>query len=308
MIGSLLARSPSPIPQRCLAVATGLLADRILGDPPNMAHPVAWFGKFMQWTEEKLWADRRLPGVAHTAIGVGLGSTGGALIRSTAAAVAITASGRQLRSTAARIGQAIEDGDVDRARTALPALVGRDPTELDSSAIAAAVIESVAENSVDAVVAPIFWSMVGGAAGAGAYRAINTMDAMIGHRSVRYRNFGWAAARLDDIANYIPARIFAAVVAAQNPRAAGRIYTIVRRDAAAHPSPNAGVAESAFAAALGCQLRYGENFENRPTLGDGPRPSPADVRAATELADRVELAFVLLLVTGWAISKVRRAG
>ena len=121
--------------------------------------------------------------------------------------------------------------------------------QLDASAVSAAVIESVAENSVDAVIAPVFWAVVAGPTGAAAYRAINTMDAMVGHRNDRYSNFGWAAARLDDAANYVPARIFAALVAAQTPAQATKILATVRRDAPAHPSPNAGVAEN------GCRCR-----------------------------------------------------
>ncbi|MFT7601504.1 MAG: adenosylcobinamide-phosphate synthase [Acidimicrobiales bacterium] len=295
--------------QRCLGAAAGLVADRLLGDPPNQAHPVAWFGKAMQLTETALWADRRAPGIAHAAVGIGLGSGAGHVVRSTAVMVAVTVSGRQLRQTAERIGQAVESGDLDRARRELPALVGRDPTDLDASGLAAAVIESVAENSVDAVVAPIFWAAIGGAVGAGGYRAINTMDAMIGHRSTRYRHFGWAAARIDDVANYLPARIFAALIAAQTPAKARGILSAIRRDAPAHPSPNAGVAETAVAAALGCQLggplRYGADIERRPTLGTGPRPSPADIPAAIRLANRAELTLVALLTVAWATNTLR---
>ena len=189
---------------RCLGAAVGLLVDRFVGEPPNAAHPVVWFGRAMQRTEAALWADRRAAGIGYAAIGTGLGAVAGRLGRSTATVVAITVAGRQLRSTAERIGQAADAGDIERARAELPALVGRDPSELDAPGIAAAVIESLAENSVDAVIAPVFWAVVAGAPGAAIYRAINTMDAMVGHRNTRYRNFGWAAARIDDAANYLP--------------------------------------------------------------------------------------------------------
>jgi len=301
-----------PLSKRCLGAAVGLLVDRMFGEPPTAIHPVAWFGTAMQHVEATLWSDRRGPGVAYTAIGVGLGATVGNLARSTAAVVAICAAGATLRSTAERIGRAASADDLDTARAELPSLVGRDPTELDRSGISAAVIESVAENSVDAVIAPVFWAVVAGPAGAAAYRAVNTMDAMVGHRNDRYNHFGWAAARLDDVANYVPARIFAALVASQTPARASRVISTIRRDAPAHPSPNAGVAETAVAAALdrslGGPLRYGDNWEQRPTLGTGPRPDPADISRATRIANRAELTTVgLLLLVALADSLRRRS-
>ena len=189
--------------------------------------------------------------------------------------------------------------------------MGRDPSELDASGITAAVIESLAENSVDAVIAPAFWAAVAGAPGAAAYRAVNTMDAMVGRRDDRYGNFGWAAARLDDAANYVPARIFAGLVVVLCPHRAGEIIAAVRRDAPSHPSPNAGVAEAALAAALGRELggplRYGTVSEDRPLLGDGPRPNPEDVPTAVRIADRVEWAAVTLLGLIWILDWLRRA-
>ncbi len=284
---------------RCAAVAAGLLLDRALGDPPNRLHPVAWFGTGMQAVEERLLADRRASGIVHAAVGVAIGWVAGRAIRSTAVAVGIACAGRTLRATADRVGGALAADELDRARRELPSLVGRDPSDLDASGISAAVIESVAENSVDAVVAPVFWAVVAGAPGALAYRAVNTMDAMVGHRCERYGNYGWAAARLDDAANLVPARCFALVVAVVEPRRAGAVIDRIRRDAGAHPSPNAGVAETAVAAALGVELggplRYGTRLEQRPTLGDGPRPQPADVPAAISLADRAEWCLVGLL-------------
>lgn len=299
----------SRLGRRCLGAAAGLVVDRLTGEPPDAAHPVAWLGKAMQRTEADLWADRRLNGIAYAAIGVGLGAAAGLLGRSTALVVAITVAGDQLRTTARRIGQAAADGDLGRARAELPWLVGRDPTELDATGVAAAVIESVAENTVDAVIAPVFWAVVAGAPGAAAFRAINTMDAMVGHRTTRYRNFGRAAARLDDAANYLPARIFAVLVAAQTPTRATEILAAVRRDAPAHPSPNAGVAETAMAAALGRELggplRYGSEHEDRPRLGLGPRPDPGDIAAAIHIANRAELAAIGMLATVWLVDSLR---
>src|SRR5262249_33365337 len=150
--------------------------------------------------------------------------------------------------------QLLAAGDLEGARAALPVLVGRDPSALDASGVAAAVIESLAENTVDAVVAPALWGALLGAPGAAAHPAVNTMDAMAGHRSCRYGRFGFAAARLDDAAAYIPARVTVLLVCLVRPDRTATVIETVRRDAPAHPSPNAGVAESAFAAALGLEL------------------------------------------------------
>ncbi len=300
----------SALGARCMGAATGLVVDRMVGEPPEVVHPVVWFGNVMQRVERRLWRDERGAGIAYAAVGIGLGATAGLVTSSTALAVAVTVAGRSLRSTAERIGAVASAGDLDGARTELPALVGRDPSQLDASGIAAAVVESVAENSVDAVIAPVFWALVAGPAGAGAYRAVNTMDAMVGHRNDRYRRFGWAAARIDDVANYVPARVFAALVAVQTPRQASAIAAAIRRDAPAHPSPNAGVAETAVACALGRELggplRYGDRIEARPALGTGPRPSPADVERAVGIANRAELTMVGLLVLISLIDLFRR--
>ncbi|WP_420617840.1 adenosylcobinamide-phosphate synthase CbiB [Candidatus Poriferisocius sp.] len=281
------------------------MIDRVVGEPPADAHPVAEFGRAMKRVEQALWADRRLAGVAYTAVGVAIGAAGGRMMKSTTTAVAIAAAGRELRRVAMRIGEAVADGDLPAARTQLPTLVGRDPAELNEFGIAAAVIESVAENSVDAVIAPAFWGAVAGAPGAAAYRAINTMDAMVGRRNERYRNFGWAAARLDDAANYIPARVFAVLVAVLSRARARQIVDAVRLDAPAHPSPNAGVAEAAVAAALdrklGGPLSYEGVAEERPFLGTGYHPEADDIEAAVRLADRVEIAAVGLLVMAGTI-------
>ena len=295
----------SRLGQTCLGAAAGLVIDRLVGEPPAEAHPVAAFGKAMGRVEQALWADRRTAGVAYAAVGVAIGVAGGRVMKSTAMAVAVAAAGRELRRVAMSIGEAAASGDLAAARAELPTLVGRDPAELDESGIAAAVIESVAENSVDAVIAPAFWGAVAGAPGAAVYRAVNTMDAMVGRRDERYSNFGWAAARLDDAANYIPARVFAALVVVLKQERARQIVDAVRQDAPAHPSPNAGVAEAAVAAALdrelGGPLSYEGVAEERPFLGSGARPESDDIEAAVRLAGRVEIAAVGLLALIWLV-------
>lgn len=274
---------------------------------------MAWFGIAMQGIERRLWCDARTPGVVHAAAGVVLGAASGALLGSVPAVVALTVAGRELRRVAAGIEQHVVAGDLQAARAALPALVGRDPRALDASGISAAVIESLAENTVDAVVAPAFWGLVAGAPGAAAYRAVNTMDAMVGHRGERYGRYGWAAARLDDLANLVPARLYAVLVALTRPGRAGDVARLVRRDAAAHPSPNAGVAETAMAAVLGRELggplRYGIRAEDRPRLGEGPRPDPGDIDRAVQAGDRAELTLGTVLVLVWALDRaVSRRG
>ena len=202
-----------------------------------------------------------------------------------------------------------------RARRMLPALVGRDPEDLGPDEIARAVVESVAENTVDAVVAPAFWGAIAGAPGALGFRAVNTLDSMVGHRTPRYASYGWASARLDDAAGWVPARIAAALVALVRPSCAPAVWRAVIRQAPGHPSPNAGVAEAAFAAALGVCLggvnRYGDRVERRPLLGVGRAPEAGDIEAAIRLSGDVTAALAVVLavmgLVGWRRSERRRA-
>jgi adenosylcobinamide-phosphate synthase len=288
---------------RATAVAVGLLADRFLGERPLDPHPVSLFGTAMSAVEERIYADDRLRGAVHTAVGVGTAVLAGVIARSTALCTYVAVAGRALGEAATDIESALTAGDVDRARSLLPSLVGRDPSGLDEKEIARAAVESVAENTVDAVVAPAMWAVALGAPGVLGYRAVNTLDAMVGHRSPRYLRYGWASARLDDAANWAPARVTAALVAAARPRSALAVVRTVRRDAPAHPSPNAGVAEAAFAAALGLRLggenRYGDQVEVRPPLGDGRPPDAADIGRAVGLSRDVTAALAAgLFVTG----------
>jgi adenosylcobinamide-phosphate synthase len=238
---------------RPLGAAAGVMADRLLGEPPVAAHPVAGFGAIMRQVETHLYRDARRPGAAHAALGVGLATAAGAALRSPAAAAYVAVAGRSLAQTALAIEATLDREDLLRNDPhALAALVGREPSQLDEPEIARAVVESVAENTVDAVVAPALWAAAAGAPGVFAYRAVNTLDAMVGHRSVRYEQFGWASARLDDLAGLIPARVTAGLVAAVRPRSATRVARAVRDAAPAHPSPNAGVAEARSRPRSGC--------------------------------------------------------
>ena len=293
--------------RRLAAVALGVAVDRVVPEPPNRWHPVARFGSLMSGLEQRVWRDRIDTGAAYALAGVVGATVVGRLVPSTSGATSTAVAGHELRRVASSIIDELDRGGLGAARASLPALVGRDPSSLDEAGVCAAVIESVAENTVDALVAPVFWAVVAGAPGALGYRAINTMDAMVGHRSERYEHFGKASARLDDVANYVPARLTALLFAAANRERAGLVATTVRRDAGAHPSPNAGVAESAMAAAIGAQLggplRYGDRHEDRPTLGDGPRPDVAAARRAIATAERAENLLIGVLVVaaviGW---------
>ncbi len=289
---------------RLRAPGLGLLADMVLGEPPLQPHPVKAFGSAMRRLEAHLYSDRYGAGVVHATVGVSAGAAAGAALRSASAATYLAVAGKALSGAASEVGAALATGDLERARASLPALVGRDPDGLDEKEIARSAVESVAENTVDAVVAPALWGAAAGAPGALGYRAANTLDAMVGRRSPRYRRYGWASARLDDAAGYVPARVTAALVAAVRPGTAAAVWRAVRADAALHPSPNAGVAEAAFAGALGLRLgganRYGGSEELRPTLGSGRPAEACDIARATRLSGDVTLALAgLLLGAGW---------
>ena len=219
------------VAKRLLGAAGGLVIDRLVGEPPAAVHPVAAFGDVMGRVEHTVYADTRRAGVGYTAAGLALGAGAGAVVGSTTAVVAVSAAGRMLRAQADEIRGHLEADDLERARAALPALVGRDPSRLDASGVAAAVVESVAENTVDAVVAPALWGAACGALGAAAYRAVNTMDAMVGNRSRRYERFGWGSARLDDLAAYVPARVTALLVGLARPQRWRAVRRVVTRDA-----------------------------------------------------------------------------
>jgi adenosylcobinamide-phosphate synthase len=273
----------------------GYLADLTLGDPVRW-HPVAGFGRCAVALERRLYAPTRTRGAVVTAILVGgataLANRVGARRPLILAVVTWAAlGGRTLRREARRVAELIERGDLEAARDRLGWLCGRDAAALDADALSRAVVESLAENTSDAVVGALLWGAVAGPAGVAGYRAANTLDAMFGHRDERYAEFGWAAARLDDVLNWPAARLSAALTAAAAPLVGGNpaaTLRVTRRDGPRHPSPNAGVAESAFAGALGVtlggELAYAGHAEVRPRLGDGPSPTLGDVRRAGRLS------------------------
>jgi adenosylcobinamide-phosphate synthase len=300
---------------RALGLVGGVVADWLAGDP-RRGHPVAGFGRVAAAVERRLWRPSRVSGAAYVLALVG-GSTGGAawidrrLERWPAGRVVLLAGatwaalgGRSLAEAGRDLAAAVRCGDLDQARALAPTLVGRDPRGLDGPQLCRAAVESVAENTADAVVGPLLWGALAGPAGVVGYRAANTLDAMVGHKSPRYRQFGWAAARTDDLLGWPAARLGAVLACLLAPAVGGhpaRAWRTLRRDGAAHPSPNAGRMEAAFAGALGVRLggrnHYGDRVEERPTLGEGPLPTPADVDRAVRLSLLVGAATAALVAT-----------
>jgi len=298
------------------ALVVGWLADRALGDPQRW-HPVAGFGRLSRAVEERMWRPERRAGALYALALVGAAGLGvslacrlvGRLVgrhplgRALVASVVVWTAlgGRSLERAAENLAAAVEAGDLTRARALLPALAGRDPASLDAAELCRAGVESVAENTADAVTAPLLWGAVAGPGAVAAYRAANTLDAMVGHRNPRYEQFGWAAARLDDLLTWPAARLAAGLAVLLAPVAGGdraQAWAVLRRDGAAHPSPNAGRLEATFAGALGLRLggtnAYGDRVEDRPRLGEGRPPGPDDLRRAV----------ILSRATGWASTAV----
>jgi adenosylcobinamide-phosphate synthase len=302
----------SPGTSRALGLALGVLADAVLGDP-RRGHPVAAFGSAATRLERRWWADRRGPGVAYAAVLVG-GAVGlGAVVERarhpavhaglTAAATWAVLGGTSLAAEGAAMAASLERDDLVAARARLPHLCGRDPAALDADGLARAALESVAENTADAVVAPLVWGALAGVPGLLGHRAVNTLDAMVGHRSARHEHFGWASARADDVAGVVPARVSALVTAACAPLVGGRpgaAWRASRRDARAHPSPNAGPVEASFAGALGLRLGgrtvYPYGVQDRPVLGDGRAPTVRDLARAVRLSRLVGAVTAVLAV------------
>jgi adenosylcobinamide-phosphate synthase len=314
------------------ADAVGLLVgfglDAVLGDPRRF-HPVAGFGQAAGALEHRLYAPNRWAGAAFTTVAVGVpvaaGLAASVLTRRqpVARAVLVAAAtwsvlgGRTLRRESAVMAGHLERGDLVAARGRLSHLCGRDPSALAEPELARATVESVAENTSDAVVAPLLWGGLLGLPGLLGYRAANTLDAMVGHRSPRYARFGTPSARLDDLLNLLPSRLTGLLTITAAPLAKGRpaeALRVWRRDRNDHPSPNAGQCESAMAGALGVRLGgrnvYFGRSETRPLLGDGPRPSAGHLRRAARLSGAAGLGAAVL-AAGVALIRgglARRAG
>lgn len=273
-----------------IAITFAYIIDLVIGDPPNWPHPVRWIGALIHKLETSLNKGhyRKLKGVAMLAVvllaagGIsfliirffyGIHPIAGILAEGILIFTAIAQ--KSLKEAAMDVYVPLEQGEMEEAREKLSYIVGRDTDSLDEPGIVRAAVETVAENTSDGITAPLFWAFIGGAPLALLYRAINTCDSMVGHRNERYGEFGWASARVDDIANWIPSRLTSiCIMLTQKPEHTSAIeaWGILLRDARSHPSPNSGWGEAAVAALLGIQLG-GINFykgviSNRATMGD----------------------------------------
>jgi len=300
-----------PADRLAAALAIALVLDALLGEPPNAVHPVAWFGSAAAWLlrrAPRAGAVRQFAFGAVLAVALPLGLAalaGGALALAApwpalqlAAAVILVRPSFALRAlgqAGERVRAALAAGDLPAARRGLTSLCSRDPAALDAPDLAAATVESLAENTSDSFVAPLVYCAVLGVPGAVCYRAINTLDAMIGYRG-RYEYLGKAAARLDDAANLIPARITAALIVAAAAlwRRAGCAWHILVRDGGRTESPNAGRPMAAMAGLLGVVLDKPGHYR----LGDGAPPgAPAIARAWRAVRVAAGLAVLLTFVT-----------
>jgi len=314
------------LPALLIAIAIG--ADLLLGDPEWLPHPVRMIGATIAIGERRMYSgerrsDRRngrlltigIVGltaiITYVVVSVAdrLGSSLGAMVAVILAWTSIALRG--LDDAALKVERALIVNDLLAARAALPALVGRDPNVLDAEGIGRATLESVAENSNDAVIAPMLFLFIAGPVGALAYKAINTLDSTIGYRDERYIHFGRTAARLDDLASWLPARIaaFSIAAAAELLLGSGRRALAIRsRDARKHESPNSGHPESAMAGALGVQLggdaAYDGELEHRATLGDAQNPiTPHSIEMSRSILNyAATIAFIGCALCRYVIS------
>jgi adenosylcobinamide-phosphate synthase len=319
-----------------LLLAAGLAVDALVGDMPalfaRLPHPVVIAGRAVAFFDRKLNRDfrgaaaRRVRGVITVIVLVGaataLGGVIAVLCRGSLAGaaieillIAVLVAQRSLFEHVAAVGRALVQGGFGAGRDAVSHIVGRDPASLDAYGIARAAIESLAENFSDGVVAPAFWYLVLGLPGLFAYKMTNTLDSMIGHRTPRYRAFGWAAARFDDVANLLPARLsglFIALAALfSRDGHPSRAVAIMLRDAKKHRSPNAGWPEGAMAGALGLALagprRYAEGVVADPWVGEGSaRAAPTDIARALVLYRHACLIQWGMIVGAWLAAHLSR--
>ena len=306
------ASSPTP-----WIVAGALLVEGVVGWPQRLSHPVVWIGGLIAMLE-RLWNRPERTARARRILGIltGLilmvtaGGVGWSLQRLAAASpdglgltliVICGATGlaaRSLFNHVRTVARPLAAGDLPTARLAVSMIVGRDVATMDEGEIAAAALESLAESFCDGVVAPVFWFVIGGLPGLFAYKAINTADSMIGHMEPRWRAFGWAAARTDDVMNWIPARIAGALIALGGWQG----WRIMWRDAGKHASPNAGWPEAAMAGALrvrlGGPVRYDGVTTHRPDFGDWAPPRAHDLGRGLRVYGVACAVLMLLLIAG----------
>jgi adenosylcobinamide-phosphate synthase len=321
-----------------LLLAAGLALDAWLGDMPGLfarvPHPVVLAGRAVAFVDRKLnreirsEASRRVRGAitvlvlvgAAAALGLGVerlcrGRPAGVAVE--ILLIAVLVAQRSLFDHVGAVARALARGGLSAGREAVRHIVGRDPASLDVHGVARAAIESLAENFSDGVVAPVFWYLVLGLPGLFAYKMANTLDSMIGHLTPHYRAFGWAAARFDDLTNWVPARISGMLIAAaalfSRDGQPARAIAIMLRDARKHRSPNAGWPEGAMAGALGLALagprRYDQAVVADPWVGEGTaRAAPADIARALVLYKNACLIEWSLVVGAWLALHINFSG
>lgn len=302
-----------------LALVMGVVLDAILGDPKGWPHLIKWFGRVIAYLEKKLYSisNKRLSGKLLVVAVLLLCGGIPALMLAVSWRISpwlflalesllcwqLLAS-KSLRDESMPVYDALKNQNVKEARAALSWIVGRDTAALDDAGIARAAVETVAENTADGVAAPLLYITLGGAALGCVYKAVNTMDSMVGYRNQRYEQFGRCAARLDDVLNYIPARICALVMMLTCPLcglSAQNAWRIWRRDRHKHASPNSAQTEAVMAGALGVQLAgdawYAGKLHQKPTIGDAARPIEAqDIRRAHRMLLVTSLLLFLLSI------------
>lgn len=288
----------------------------------RIRHPVVWIGALIarldrRWNDERFGnARRRLLGIVALGLVLGVVIALGMAIEHAASGVLggvilvlIASTGIAQRSLYVHVRDvlaSLEANDLGAARTDVARIVGRDTAELTQDEVAAAALESLAESFNDAVVAPTLWLFIGGLPGVLAYKAANTADSMIGHMEARWRMFGWAAARCDDLLNLVPARIAGILLAV----AARGGFAVMLRDASKHASPNAGWTEAALAGGLAVRLGGPASYEgvrsDRPTFGDGAPPTAMDLRRGLHIYMRAcALLWLVVALVGIAIGTWR---
>ena len=312
----------NPVIRYGLPIAIGFAADLVLGDPQKLPHPVRLIGKLIEGAEEPL--RRVFPNDDAGQLAAGAALAGIVAGVSTAAAAGLVRIGgkagagvvvalesvmcyqmlatKSLRDESMNVAAELEKNDLDGARRAVSMIVGRDTENLDAEAVAKAAVETVAENTSDGVVAPLLFMALAGAPGAVLYKAVNTMDSMVGYKNDRYRRFGTAAARLDDVFNFVPARVAGALMCLTAGPAGfdgDGAWRIFKRDRLAHSSPNSAHTEAACAGALGVQLGGGNyyfgTYVDKPTIGDATRPvETADIARANRLLYATAFAALVL--------------
>lgn len=306
------------------AIILAVILDYFIGDPPRLPHPVKGFGKLINYFDTK-WnhgSHRKLKGYVMVIIlivfilclSVGLILLA-YLIHPVASFVletlliATTIAQKGLRDAAIEVKQPLENGDKRGAREKLSYIVGRDTDDLEENDVIRGTIETVAENTSDGITAPLFWALIGGAPLALVYRLINTCDSMVGYKNTTYQDFGYASAKLDDFVNWLPARLTGCLMLVSYRSSVTTLkqaWSILRRDATKHPSPNSGWGEAAVAALLGVQLGginyYQGEASHRMEMGD---PLVAlrviHIDDALKMMERTVILFVLSLMLGGVI-------